>query len=147
MISKKEILEQCIRQVDEALENMQAVIEEAQRSANKYGAPRDRYDSYRAQLLRKKDMFGQQMVKSRQQLEVLKKIDLKRKSDTIGFGSLIKTQNQFLFISTGLGKVELNGNSIYAISTMVPIYKVLEGKKEGDLYEFNGKKGKIVSVE
>lgn len=147
MSLKSELLQKCIEQVEESITNTIEVINEAQKSANEYGIPRDRYDSYRAQLLRKKDMFAQQLERTRQQLDLLKRIDEKRKSESVEFGAIVKTEFQKMFISTGLGKVNLNGDTFYVISTLVPIYKAIEGKKVGEVCEFNGRKMKILEVE
>ena len=36
------------------VDNLKAAMDEAQQSANEYGPPKDRYDSFRMQQLRKK---------------------------------------------------------------------------------------------
>ena len=65
---------------------------------------------------------------------------------TVGFGALVITEKQNLFISIGIGKVELEGNIYYAISPNVPIYKAMEGMKENESYEFRGEKIKITAI-
>ena len=143
---KKELLFACVKLVDERAESLRQVMQDAQQSANDYGQPKDRYDSYRTQLLRKRDMFGQQLQKILQQKNILEKVDPKRRSDTASFGSLVMTDKQNIFISVGLGKVDLNGQSFFVISPAVPYFKAAEGKKKGDIFEFRGQKFNILDI-
>ena len=75
---KIKLVEECKKQQLEIVGNLKNTINEAQQSANEYGPPKDRYDSFRMQLLRKKDMFSQQLEKALNELYALDKIDLKK---------------------------------------------------------------------
>ena len=143
---KIKLLSKCREQLKGMADDFQHEMDEAQQSANEYGAPKDRYDAYRTQLLRKRDMFAQQLAKLNTQIDVLDRIDLGKKCDVVEFGAFVVTDKQKLFISTGLGKIECDGEEFYAISPAVPIYKAMEGKKEGDEFTFNGRKSKILKI-
>ena len=133
---KKNLVEACIKEVDERAESLRKVMDEAQQSANDYGQPKDRYDSYRTQLLRKRDMFGQQLQKILDQRNLLDKIDLEKKSSRVGFGSLVKTDKQQIFVCIGLGKFSFNSEEYFVISKGVPFYKAMENLKEGEQFSF-----------
>jgi len=143
---KQLLIEKCKAIHLKTIENAQIVMDEAQQSANDYGQPKDRYDSYRAQLLRKRDMFGQQMEKSLKEIKVLEKIDVNREIDSVCFGSVVITQDQKLFISISSGKIEADGDTYFAISPLVPFYAPIKDKKKGDEFEFRGKMNKILDV-
>jgi transcription elongation GreA/GreB family factor len=143
---KKKLWKKCREQLEGMVRDFQQEIDEAQQSANEYGAPKDRYDAYRTQLLRKRDMFAQQLAKLNAQLDVLDRVDPGRQSSVVEFGALVVTDNQKMFISTGLGKINCDGCDYYAISAAVPIYKAMEGKKVGDEFTFNGKKSKVLEI-
>lgn len=130
----------------ESIKNLETVVAEAQKGANEYGTPKDRYDSYRTQLLRKRDMFAQQLAKTVEQMDVLDRISLKKCQDKIEFGAIVITDKQKLFLSIGLGKIKLDEQIYYAISPIVPISKALEGKKAGEEIIFNENKIKILEV-
>ncbi|NOX48579.1 MAG: hypothetical protein GXO89_16550 [Chlorobi bacterium] len=122
-----------------------ATMEDAQKSANEYGCPRDRYDAYRAQLLRQRDMFAQQLQKAQGQLDILNRIPAGKIFEKVGFGAVVQSDKNNLFISIGLGKIKLTDTEsstteeYYAISPQVPIYKEMEGKRAGDTFRFNGR--------
>ena len=143
---KKILVEECKKQQQKVIDNLKSTMSEAQQSANEYGPPKDRYDSFRMQLLRKKDMFGQQLEKALSEWYALEKIDLKKEMTKVGFGSVIYTNDQKIFISIGLGKITAVKETFLAISLMVPLSKSLLEKQKGDIVLFNGKKIEIKEI-
>ncbi len=135
---KKRLIEECKNMQLETIKNLKMVIDDAQKSANEYGMPKDRYDSFRTQLMRKRDMFSQQLLKANEQLDALNKIDLKLEMRAVEFGALVITDKQKLFISIGLGKFNFEEDDYYAISPLVPIFQAMEGKKQGESFNFRG---------
>ena len=143
---KKELLEACFAEIDERADSLRKVMDDAQQSANDYGQPKDRYDSYRTQLLRKRDMFGGQLNKILAQHNLLEKVDPEKKCDRVEFGALVVTNKQKIFVSVGIGKFPFRGEDYFVISPVVPFYKAMEGKKIGDDFEFRGQKFNILEI-
>jgi len=143
---KYNLVEKCIQILNERADNAKKAMEELQQSANEYGLPKDRYDSFRAQVLRKRDLFAEQYQKTIDEMELIKKINPEKKNEKIEFGSLVITNKQKLFVSVSLGKIELGNEVYYAISAQVPIYKAIQNKKAGDKFEFNGNKFEILEI-
>ena len=143
---KQKILQACIDQQLQVISNLKQVMEEASDSAEDYGLPKDMYDSYRNQLMSKRDMYAQQIRKINEQMEILRRIDIEKTYPTVRFGAVVITESQKLFISAGIGKVKVNGDEYYAISALVPFFTAIDSKKAGDVYEFRGKKEKILEV-
>ena len=104
------------------------------------------YDSYRNQLMSKRDMYAQQLQKINDQLDILRRIDAGKLFQSVRFGAVVITESQKLFISAGIGKVKVNGEEYYAISALVPFYAAIDNKKAGDEFEFRGKTEKILEV-
>jgi hypothetical protein len=131
---KKNLLAACLLEIDNRADSLRKVMDDTQQSANDYGQPKDRYDSYRTQLLRKRDLFGQQLNKIMEQRMMLEKVNPKRKMEIAEFGALVITSNQKIFVSVGIGKVEYDGEDYFVISPAVPYYKAIEGKREGESF-------------
>ena len=142
---KERLLEACRNILIDKKDHLFEAMDEAQKSANDYGPPKDRYDSFRTQLLRKRDMFAQQLAVANEQLKTLDKIDLQPVAK-IGFGSLVVTDSQRIFIAIGLGKIKLDQEVYFAVSPVVPIARELEGKEKGQSFSINGKTAKILEV-
>lgn len=144
---KKQLVQVCKNIKTETETNLLAAIADAQQSANEYGQPKDRYDSYRAQLLTRRDMLAQQLERVQNEIGLLDRIDLSRVCDVGGFGSVVVTPVQKVFISIGIGKISMEGmGDFYAISASVPFAQAVKEKKAGDTVVFNGKKLEILQV-
>lgn len=144
---KKQLVQVCKSIKNETETNLLAAIADAQQSANEYGQPKDRYDSYRAQLLTRRDMLAQQLERVQNEIGLLDRIDLSRVCDVGGFGSVVVTPVQKVFISIGIGKISMEGmGDFYAISASVPFAQAVKEKKAGDIVVFNGKKLEILEV-
>jgi len=143
---KHKLIEKCFQVLNERADNAKKAMEELQQSANEYGLPKDRYDSFRAQVLRKRDLFAEQYQKSMDEIELIRKINPSKQSEKVEFGSLVITNKQKLFVSLSLGKIEVENEQFYAISTQVPIFKAIQNRKTGDKFEFNGNKFEIIEI-
>lgn len=143
---KKKLHQACFVEIDERISSLKMVMEEAQQSANDYGQPKDRYDSYRTQLLRKRDMFGQQLSKIMEQRTLLERLDPEKSNARVEFGALVITDMQKIYVSVGIGRFEFQGEEFFVISPAVPFCKAMEGKQKGDAFEFRGQKYTIKDI-
>jgi hypothetical protein len=139
-IIKQKILAACIAEVQKTMDNLKAAMDDAQQQANDYGQPKDRYDSFRTQLLRKRDMFAQQLHKANEDMGLLKKINPKEIKTKVEFGVVVITDTQNLLIGAGIGKFIVDKKEFFSISVAVPVFKVLKDKKAGEIVVFNGRK-------
>jgi hypothetical protein len=143
---KKQLLGECQNIQKKAIDSSKTAMDEAQVALNEYGPNKDRYDSFRDQLIGKRDMFAAQYQKALTECSVLKKIDPNNINKRVEFGAVVMTQKSNFFISISSGKIELDGITYYAISPAVPLFKVMEGLKKGDTFEFNGQKQTITDL-
>lgn len=143
---KAKIVNHCRNLQIETITSLKNEVDEAQKSANDYGAPKDRYDSFRTKMMRKRDMFAKQLHQAKEQLNVLDKIPLDKPLNKVEFGTIVITDKQKLFVSVGLGKIEVEGQTFFAVSPIVPIVKALQEKSIGDELLFNGNTLKIIEI-
>ncbi len=143
---KKRLLEVCITRQQEAAADLQHEVDETLRLSNEYGAPKDRYDPYRTKLMNQNNLFAQQLQQANTRLVTLQKISVDKEITTVEFGAVVITNKQKLFVSVGMGKIMLDGETYYAISPKVPIFDAMRGKKAGDTFVFNGQTFEIKEV-
>jgi len=143
---KVNIYHKCLEKQKEILENSKAAMDEAQRAANEYGAPKDRYDSFRTQLLRKRDLYAEQYEKALKEFGYLTKINPENQQKLVEVNALVITNKQKLYISIGLGKIETSEGDFFVVSPLAPIFQSLKGKKVGESIVFNGQKIEIKNV-
>lgn len=137
---KQKLVKLCRDTQMRMVESAKTAMDEAQQALNEYGPNKDRYDSFRDQLIGRRDMFANQYQKALSDLNVLERIKCDELKDKVEFGAIIKSDVSNFIIAISSGKIELNGDIFYAISPAVPLYKVMEGLKVGESFEFNGKK-------
>lgn len=84
------------------------------------------------------EKLGKQLKELADQKTELEKIDISKPSIQISKGTLIQSDKGFLFLSIGLGKIIVDGETVFAISPQSPLGKLLSGKKENEVVEMNG---------
>ncbi len=141
--TKQKLIELCRETQRKMVESAKQAMNEAQHALNDYGPNKDRYDSFRDQLISRRDMFAGQYQKALSDMNVLEKINCQDLKTKVEFGAIIVSDHARFIIAISSGKIEHEGNLYYAISPAVPLYKVMEGLKVGDSFEFNGKRQTI----
>ena len=140
------LIEACRKKFLQSISDLETVMADAQQQANDYGAPKDRYDAFRAQLMRRRDMMAQQLSKEMNELKVLDRLDPKKIIDKVEFGAIVVTTDQNYFISVGLGKLETADQCFFAISPMVPICQAMIGKRKNEIFIFRDKKIALLDI-
>ncbi|MEG1555549.1 MAG: hypothetical protein RR356_02345 [Bacteroidales bacterium] len=143
---KDKLIEICIVQQEQTARTAQTLMNEAQAMANEYGPNKDRYDSFRSKQMRMADIYSKQLDNAQNIVRTLMQIDPQRICHCVEFGAVVVTNKQKLFISVSLGKIMVENDLYYAISVNVPIYAVMQGKKVGDEFTFNGIRQRIMEI-
>jgi hypothetical protein len=138
--TKQELVELCKETQKKMVESAKSAMSEAQQALNEYGANKDRFDSFRDQLIGRREMFSGQYQKALSDLHVIEQINCHELKDKVEFGAIIISDTSRFIIAISSGKIEHGGVVYYAISPAVPLYKAMEGMKAGDSFEFNGKR-------
>lgn len=141
--TKQKLIGLCKETQKKMVESAKEAMNEAQDALNEYGPNKDRYDSFRDQLIGRRDMFAGQYQKALTDMSVLEKINCQELKDKVEFGAIIISDVSKFIIAISSGKIECDGETFYAISPAVPLYKVMEGLKQGESFEFNGKRQTI----
>jgi hypothetical protein len=96
----------------------------------------DKFETGREMMQREMDKISASIDQYKNQISLISKINLTRSYPIIDLGSLINTNLGHYFISIGLGKVEISGESLMVISLDSPIGQLLKGKRAGDTVSF-----------
>lgn len=143
---KTALVQKCIETLEENAKIAKEAMDESQASANEYGIPRDRYDSFRAQVLKKRDLYAQQYQICQDNLLIYQKIDLNLIYTNVAFGAIVYTTQHKLLIATSMGKINFSGDDYFVISTQTPLFQAMKGLMQGSTFEFNQGKTKILEV-
>lgn len=122
-----------------------ADLKEAKANETKSSAG-DKFETGRAMLQNEEQKARQQLTEANTVLKVLGKLPPTLTPEVIGPGSLVTTDKGVYYILVGVGKVPYEGKTYYCVSAGSPVAQAMAGKKAGDTWEINGRKGKIVSI-
>jgi hypothetical protein len=142
------VIEHCIEKVDQMLNELESVLSDLNQSIlnDTKSSVGDKYETSRSMIQIEQEKIQKQMGKFFQMKEIVKKINLETKHNQVGLGSLIETTNGWFFISIALGKIEIEGETIFVLSADAPIGKLMIGKKNNDTFQFNRNQSKIISI-
>lgn len=143
---KINLLKHCLAMQESALANARNTMDEAQEEANAYGAPKDRYDGFRNQQMRKRSLYVKQVEQAMLNIDLLNRVDTKAKHDTVGFGSLVITDSTTFLVVIGMGLISFQNQHVAVISMLVPIYRNMKEKRAGEYFEFNNRKYRILKI-
>ncbi len=143
---KKKIVASCIETLERSADTVRETIDEIIQTANDYEGDHDIFDPFKEEMMKKKDLQVEQLHKYLDDIKLIKKVDLNRFSDKVEFGTVVITDKQKMFIAAAIGKIQVNDDSYYSISTQVPVYKAMQGLKAGDTFQINNNQFKILDV-
>lgn len=147
-MTKLELLPIIELALQEKLKLAQANFNEAQESVlnETKGTAGDKHETGRAMAQIEVEKAGKLLRESENQLSMFNKLKTVRSSVATN-GSLIHTNAESFFLGVPIGKIEVSGTFVFCISLQAPIGQILNAKKVGDHFSFNGKQYEIVGIE
>lgn len=118
---------------------------EARNSDTKSSAG-DKHEVGRAMVQQELDQLEGRLAHVRSMLQDLTRVPLERVHEQVSFGSLVTTELVTYFVAIGLGAVDTQDGTCYAISLASPIGQALRGKQLGDVVTMNGRTIRILDV-
>lgn len=147
-INKEELFNKCLDTVNDRIDQYNEKLDtiSGQNEQNKFHPDFDEYGN-KGEMLTEYEKNIVNLDRVRGMKETLANLDRTHRSEVVRPGSVVETKNGYYFVSVPLGEIDMeSGSKVYAISTDAPIYKELEGKKEGDSFDFRDGKVEIVKI-
>ena len=146
---KEQLLAYCKNQVQERVERIRQEISHAQETANDdtKSSAGDKYETGRAMMHLQQEQSRGKLNEALKLIETLSKVPVNTDEEIVSFGSLVKSSTGWFFLSVSLGKVNMDGNTYFLISTASPMGKALLGKRVGDQVAVNGRNMEIMGIE
>lgn len=106
----------------------------------------DKYETSRAMSQQEIDKVAVQLRETKRQLALLPLLEAKTGTPAIENGSLVKTNASCFYISLPIGRIEVENELVYCISSTAPIAQKLLGLKVDDSFEMAGAFHKILEI-
>lgn len=147
-MNKQAYLDASLLFLEGKISGLQEALKDTQDSANSEtkSSAGDKHETSRAMAQLENERLSKQLSILTQQVEVLQKINPESISKKIGLGTVVECEDNVFFISTGLGKIKLNGNTFFAIASNSPVGKNLLGKGVGDNIQLGNSNDTIIKI-
>lgn len=148
-MNKDRILEECFVILSQKMEQVDLAIKDANLSLqdDTKSSAGDKYETSREMIQQDLNRYEQQLKVLNENKELLKRIQLqKNDGKKAGLGSMVETDKGIYFLAVSIGQVKIDDKTLFSISTVSPIGKVLVGKAVGESFEFNGTKQTIKAL-
>jgi hypothetical protein len=134
--------------IGERMAATKQAMEQAQEAANseEKSSAGDKYETGRAMGHLQKEMHARQLAESVKELATLHAVQTEPLCHEGRTGALLQTDDVAFFISAGLGKQIIDGQTIFFLSPQAPLAAQLLGKKPGDSALFNRRSVNIREV-
>lgn len=147
-LNKNDILNHCKSLLAQRIENAEKAMNNAQEStiSEDKSSAGDKFETSRAMGHMNKEMYAKQLVLLKQELAIINQIKLQNQYNKVVLGALVITNQNTIFIATGLGKIVVDKQEIMAISPHSPLGKLLALKMVGNTYTLNNQHFEILSI-
>ena len=138
---KNLLIEKCKEYTLDRISRAEEAMRAAQEAANEESksSAGDKYNTTRALMQIERDKNARQLVEAQKLSQVMDLISTAKQFDKVDLGCLVEASNGNFFMSISMGKVEIDGYLVYAISPASPLGQLLIGKSEGEQADFNNK--------
>ena len=131
--------------IDVFRDMISALTEDSKNDAK--GSAGDKHETALSMMHIEQEKLNHKLSEVLAQKAILDKIDPLKVLDTIALGSLVKANGIFLYLSTALPKVSIEGINVIALSPQSPLGAKLMGNQVGFTFEINSTRYFIESVE
>ncbi|PWH86802.1 3-oxoacyl-ACP synthase [Brumimicrobium oceani] len=138
---KKEVITAIEKELDERLEISTQTFNDALEARNNdtKSSAGDKYETSRAMMQQEMDNADAIIHQVKMYKNELRRLPIEEKSDRVISGSFVETDKGFYFIGLSVGKIEVQNQIVYAISTASPLGKLLLHKEVGDEVVLNNR--------
>lgn len=145
---KQNILAYYKQQVQDKLDAFRDMVAELTEGAanDAKGSAGDKHETALSMMHLEQEKLNHKIAEFLEQQAVLERINPDAASDKVALGSLVVANGIYLFVSTALPKIMVEGKSILALSPQSPLGAMMMGKQVGDTFEVNGTKYTIQEV-
>jgi|APEBP8051073403_1049400.scaffolds.fasta_scaffold00044_12 transcription elongation GreA/GreB family factor len=111
------------------------------------GSAGDKHETALAMMHLEQEKLNFKLKELLEQKAVLDKIDANSQHKVVALGSVVKTNQLWLFVSSALPKITIDDKTIFALSTNSPLACQMMGNRVGHTFELNGKKYTIEEIQ
>lgn len=145
---KQQVWQRCLEIAETQIKSLEKMMMELRASAQNESksSAGDKHETARAMVQIEQEQLQRQINIAQAQMNQLHAIRGLEKSNHVQPGSLVQTDQGLYFISTGIGKINIEEKEILCVSPNAPLASIFIGKKEDEVVFFNRKAIRILAI-
>lgn len=137
---KAEVYRLCLNFIRQRISTAEIALQQSREASNDdtKSSAGDKFETTREMMQQDITRNKNLLLDGQQHLQLLTGLEhLPSAHDTVRNGSLVTTSRGMFYIAVSAGQIQATGQSVFAISAVSPIGKLLIGRKPGDQFSFN----------
>ena len=128
-MKKSELHAACMAKLQTQLDELQSAIDKVQESivGEDNSTAGNKFETARAMGQEELDRLNQTMNHAIKEMTLLSHISPDKPCDSVQLGAIVTTDKKIMYMSVGLGKIEMGKDTVFAISRSSPIGLQLMG--------------------
>ncbi len=145
---KKQVYNHCLQIIEDRLstihKNLDRLMDSKQNETKSSAG--DKYETGMAMIQNEEDLFKRQLADTSKILEQINKIEVTKVRTQVEPGAMVQLPAGWFYISAGMGKIMVDGKSVFCISLQSPIGVAIKHKSISDIVNFNDQKFTIQDI-
>jgi hypothetical protein len=140
MTFKIKVHQACIQLLEERIKFLQATLNDLTAGAvnDAKSSAGDKHETGRAMMQLEHEKISRQLSDTLVQKSFLDQLKPEIPSAVVAAGSLVKTNNGYIYLSIALGKIVVGQEQVIVLSLQSPLGQKLAGRKANSSAEING---------
>jgi transcription elongation GreA/GreB family factor len=145
---KSTLYQLCLNFIEERIQTAETALVQAREASTNdtKSSAGDKYETSREMMQQDIDRNKRLLIDAEENQQLLHAIKDAPFTTVARNGSLVYTSEGNFYLSISAGQLHVGPETIFAISAISPIGKLLLGKQKGDHFDFNGKKYIVKAV-
>ncbi len=148
MISRQKVYDHCMQLIEANILELKERLQELKQSleGESKSSAGDKHETSRAMLHLEQEKLGNQLNETEHQQAALEPCIHHVTSEKINKGSLIRTNNGYIYLAVALGKIRVADTELMVISPASPLGMLLTGKKMNEEVTIHDKTFLIIEI-
>jgi hypothetical protein len=145
---KTEVYQLCLNFIEQRIETAETALAQAQEASNDdtKSSAGDKFETTREMMQQDISRNKSLLADARQSLSLLQNLEHTPVLATVRNGALVKTDQGTFYLSISTGQLQVQGQTIFAISAASPVGQLFIGKTVNDTFSFNNKQFRILEI-
>ena len=146
---KEKVHQSCLELCASRLKTLKKAMKAQQEAleAESKSSAGDKYETSRAMAHLEQEKLAAQIEENIKQTRLLESIGSSMNKSKVSSGAFVRTDKGSFYVASGLGRIEVDGIEIIAISPQAPLTQSMLGLEKGAMFTFNGIRRTILELE